>query len=109
MLGALLRAQHPPGPAHGSYSHPKSWEAAWGAAKWLLGLRGRASSQAGRDPQPMGRCSGWDHSRVRNCQPFGHHPPQPKGKAGAASHPPCPHQVDFSICQRESRAWPVGR
>lgn len=107
MLGALLSAQHPLRPAHGSYSHPKSWEAALGAAKCLVGLRGRASFQAGRAPQPLGQCSHWDHSRVRNCQLFGNRLPQPKGNAGAASHPPHPHQVNFSICQSESWAGAV--
>lgn len=54
MLGALLSAQHPLGPAHGSYGQPESQKAALGVAKHLMGLRGRASSQAGRVPQPVG-------------------------------------------------------
>lgn len=60
-----------------------------------MGLRGRASSRAGRAPQPVGRCSHWGHDIV---SPLGTIRPNPKAMQELL------HQVNFSISQSESRA-----
>lgn len=99
LLGALLIIQ-PPWDLPQLLQPPESQE----AAKCLVELQSRASSQAGRASQPERQCPCQGCDRVRNCQSLGSHPAQAEGKAGAALHSVHPDHGNSSICQSEGQA-----
>lgn len=107
LLGALLIIQ-PPWDLPQLLQPPESQE----AAKCLVELQSRASSQAGRASQLERQCPCQGCVRVRNCQSLWSHPAPPEGKAGAVLYSVHPDHGNSSICQSEGQggccAMPVG-